>query len=248
MGDIALLKDAIQMETVFNCFKEFVAHFSKEEKEFAAHINQDDCQQYAFDMLLPIYKVCEGFAGKVVPDNLKQLAQEVCDRIRKAIGMENFALVYSNIRTNLKVRREKRKREEKVMAVTKPVQHAKRKLQVAAKNRAHKKRKIMTMKTKMGSRTTTELTSSTGFAVDIDERTGHRNRGDDAWTEFCGFCRGCSFVILSLSEYQITWSYCEPYTRGYVPLGRVSGLDHNRRNESSARSFALVLFLKLRLE
>ncbi|KAJ6298901.1 hypothetical protein OIU76_019961 [Salix suchowensis] len=150
MGDIALLKDAIQMETVFNCFKEFVAHFSKEEKEFAAHINQDDCQQYAFDMLLPIYKVCEGFAGKVVPDNLKQLAQEVCDRIRKVIGMENFALVYSNIRTNLKVRREKRKREEKVMAVTKPVQHAKRKLQVAAKNRAHKKRKIMTMKTKMG--------------------------------------------------------------------------------------------------
>ncbi|KAJ6298902.1 hypothetical protein OIU76_019962 [Salix suchowensis] len=24
-------------------------------------------------------------------------------------------------------------------------------------------------------------------------------RGDDAWTEFCGFCPGCSFVILSLS-------------------------------------------------
>ena len=86
----------------------------------------------------------------VFPDNLKQLAQEVCDRIRKVIGMENFVLVYSNIRTNLKVRREKRKREEKVMAVTNPVQHAKRKLQVAAKNRAHKKRKIMTMKTKMG--------------------------------------------------------------------------------------------------
>ncbi|XP_011045607.1 PREDICTED: U3 small nucleolar RNA-associated protein 20-like [Populus euphratica] len=150
MGDIALLKDAIQMKTVFNCFKEFVAHFSKEEKEFAAHINQDDCQHYAYDMLLSLYKVCEGFAGKVVPDNLKQLAQEVCDRIRKVIGMENFVQVYSNIRTNIKVRREKRKREGKVMAVTNPVRHAKRKLQVAAKNRAHKKRKIMTMKMKMG--------------------------------------------------------------------------------------------------
>jgi len=85
-----------------------------------------------------------------LPDNLKQLAQEVCDRIRKVIGMENFVQVYSNIRTNIKVRREKRKREGKVMAVTNPVRHAKRKLQVAAKNRAHKKRKIMTMKMKMG--------------------------------------------------------------------------------------------------
>ncbi|CAK7328417.1 unnamed protein product [Dovyalis caffra] len=146
MGEIALQKDAIQMETVFNCFKEFVAHFSKEEKEFAAQINQDDFQHYAFDMLLPLYKVCEEFAGKVIQDNLKQLAQEVRDSIQKVVGVENFVKIYSKVRTNLKVRREKRKREQKVMVVTNPMRHAKRKLQVAAKNRAHKKRKIMTMK------------------------------------------------------------------------------------------------------
>jgi len=31
-----------------------------------AQISQDDCLHYAHVILLPLYKVCEGFAGKVV--------------------------------------------------------------------------------------------------------------------------------------------------------------------------------------
>lgn len=79
-------------------------------------------------------------------DELRQLAHEVCGSVRSALGIQNFVQVYSDIRRNMKARREKRKREEKVMAVVNPVRNARRKLRIAAKHRAHKKRKIMTMK------------------------------------------------------------------------------------------------------
>ncbi|KAK4388003.1 Small subunit processome component 20 [Sesamum angolense] len=78
--------------------------------------------------------------------DLKQLAQEVSESIRDIIGMQNFVQVYSQIRKNLKVKRDKRKQQEKIMAVVNPTRNAKRKLRIAAKHRAHKKRKIMTMK------------------------------------------------------------------------------------------------------
>ncbi|KAK9274446.1 hypothetical protein L1049_021693 [Liquidambar formosana] len=127
----------------------------------AIQIGQADCQHYAIQMLLPLYKVCEGFAGKVIPvqsdnlqfwallsipDDVKQLAQEVCENIRNTLGIQNFVQVYSQIRKNLKAKRDKRKQEEKLMAVVNPVRNAKRKLRIAAKHRVNKKRKIMTMK------------------------------------------------------------------------------------------------------
>ncbi|KAL0287544.1 UNVERIFIED_CONTAM: Small subunit processome component 20 [Sesamum calycinum] len=106
----------------------------------------DDLHNYAYLLLLPLYRVIEGYTGKVVSDDLKQLAQEVSESIRDIIGMQNFVQVYSQIRKNLKVKRDKRKQEEKIMAVVNPTRNAKRKLRIAAKHRAHKKRKIMTMK------------------------------------------------------------------------------------------------------
>ncbi|KAI4344960.1 hypothetical protein L6164_012132 [Bauhinia variegata] len=135
MGKIALQMDAIQMGIVFNSFQNIVSQISK-----------DDCMYYASEILLPLYKVCEGYAGKVIADKLKQLAEDTCRKIEKILGTQNFVKTYNLIRTKLKAKRDKRKQEEKIMAVINPVRNAKRKLRISAKHRANKKRKIMTMK------------------------------------------------------------------------------------------------------
>lgn len=79
-------------------------------------------------------------------DDVKQLAQDVCESIQSIMGTQNFVQVYSQVRKQLKAKRDKRKQEEKLMAVINPMRNAKRKLRVAAKNRANKKRKVMTLK------------------------------------------------------------------------------------------------------
>ncbi|XP_040994151.1 small subunit processome component 20 homolog [Juglans microcarpa x Juglans regia] len=135
MGKIALQMEAVQMKIIFNCFS-----------KISSQISRDDCLHYVPEILLPLYKVCEGFSGKVIPDDIKQLAEEVRETIKNTIGIQNFVQVYSEIRKNLKVKRDKRKQEEKVMAVVNTMRNAKRKLRIAAKHRANKKRKIMTMK------------------------------------------------------------------------------------------------------
>ncbi|KAJ1406610.1 hypothetical protein SESBI_24968 [Sesbania bispinosa] len=135
MGKIALKMDAIQMGIVFNSFGNIMSQISK-----------DDCLHYAHVVLLPLYKVCEGFAGKVIADNIKKLAEDTCGKIENILGTQNFVEVYNVIRKNLKLKRNKRKQEEKLMAVINPVRNVKRKLRITAKNRANKKRKIMTIK------------------------------------------------------------------------------------------------------
>lgn len=135
MGKVAMQKENIQMKIVFNCFR-----------MVSAQIGCEGCNAYAIHMLLPLYKVCEGFAGKVIDDEIKQLAEEVRDNIRDVLGVDDFVRVYNLIRKNLKGKRDKRKHEQKLVAVINPMRHAKRKLQIAAKHRAHKKRKIMAMK------------------------------------------------------------------------------------------------------
>lgn len=135
MGKIALKMEDVQMKVVINSFR-----------TITSQIGSEDCQHFAFDMLLPLYKVCEGFAGKVISDDVKQLAEEVRESIRDALGIQNFVQVYSQIRNKLKAKRDERKQEEKLMAVINPIRNAKRKLRVAEKHRYHKKRKIMAMK------------------------------------------------------------------------------------------------------
>ncbi|XP_020868571.1 small subunit processome component 20 homolog [Arabidopsis lyrata subsp. lyrata] len=136
MGKLALDMDSLQMGIVFNVYK-----------AFASQLNQEDCLLYAFRILLPLYKVCQGFTGKVIPDELKQLAEEVRDSIRdKSLGSQMFVQVYSEIKKSLEAKREKRKREDKLMAVINPERNAKRKLKLAAKNKANKKRRIMSNK------------------------------------------------------------------------------------------------------
>ncbi|XP_059666315.1 uncharacterized protein LOC132312087 [Cornus florida] len=144
MGKIALQGEAMQMKIVFDSFRSVSSRIIDLKGESQTCDNES--RHYAYQMLLPLYKVCEGFAGKVIPDDVKQLAQEVCESIKKTMGMHNFVQVYSEIRKTLKAKRDKRKQEQKVMAVINPMRHAKRKLRIAAKHQANKKRKIMTMK------------------------------------------------------------------------------------------------------
>uniref|UniRef100_A0A1J3F7J7 U3 small nucleolar RNA-associated protein 20 n=2 Tax=Noccaea caerulescens TaxID=107243 RepID=A0A1J3F7J7_NOCCA len=136
MGKLAFDVDSLQMRIVFNVYK-----------EFASRLNQEECRLYAFRILLPLYKVCEGYTGKVISDELKQLAEEVRDSIRdKSLGVQMFVQVYSDIKKSLEAKRYKRKREEKLMAVVNPERNAKRKLKLASKNKANKKRKILSNK------------------------------------------------------------------------------------------------------
>ncbi|OMO88554.1 Down-regulated-in-metastasis protein [Corchorus olitorius] len=135
LGKLALQMEAIQMRIVFNTFQGILPE-----------ISQDDSRHYASQMILPLYKVCEGFAGKIITDDLKQLAQEVLDSIRNTLGSQDFGQVYNEIKKRLKSKRDKRKREEKRIAVINPERNAKRKLRIAAKHRANKKRKIMAMR------------------------------------------------------------------------------------------------------
>ncbi|CAN6915531.1 unnamed protein product [Brassica oleracea] len=136
LGKVALDTESVQMKIVFNVYK-----------AFTSQMNQEDCRLYAFKILLPLYKVCEGFTGKIISDESKQLAEEVRDSIRdNTLGNQLFVEVYSEIRKSLRNKREKRKREEKTMAVVNPERNAKRKLRLASKNKANKRRRMTSMK------------------------------------------------------------------------------------------------------
>ncbi|KAI3837631.1 hypothetical protein MKX03_029756 [Papaver bracteatum] len=135
IGKVALQMDDMQMKIVFNSFS-----------MISIEIGKEGCQQHAYDMLLPLYKVSEGFAGRVITDDLKQMAADVLKKIKDIIGDDSYVRVCNEIRKNLKAKRDKRKNIEKVMAVVNPMRNAKRKLRVNAKHRANKKRKIMKMK------------------------------------------------------------------------------------------------------
>ncbi|WOG89602.1 hypothetical protein DCAR_0208840 [Daucus carota subsp. sativus] len=145
LGKIGLQMEAIQMKIVFNTFRS-VSPKIFDANEHLGKVVEENNQNYAYHILLPLYKVCEGFAGKVIPEDVKQLAQEVCESIQSTMGTHNFVQVYSQVRKQLKAKRDKRKQEEKLMAVVNPMRNAKRKLRVAAKHRANKKRKVMTLR------------------------------------------------------------------------------------------------------
>ncbi|KAL0660116.1 hypothetical protein Bca4012_080701 [Brassica carinata] len=136
LGKVALDTESVQMKIVFNVYK-----------AFTSQMNQEECRLYAYKILLPLYKVCEGFTGKIISDESKQLAEEVRDSIRdNTLGNQLFVEVYSEIRKSLRNKREKRKREEKTMAVVNPERNAKRKLRLASKNKANKRRRMTSMK------------------------------------------------------------------------------------------------------
>ncbi|GJX79607.1 small subunit processome component 20 homolog isoform X1 [Tanacetum coccineum] len=135
----------LQMGIVFECFRK-ISPKILDNNEAMDMVDQNDGQTFAYQMLLPLYKVSEGFAGKVISDDVKQNAQKVRDSIRDVIGVQNFVQVYNSIRKTLKAKRDMRSKDKKTTAAVNPMGNAKRKLRIAAKHKANKKRKIMTMK------------------------------------------------------------------------------------------------------
>ncbi|KAG9136707.1 hypothetical protein Leryth_004489 [Lithospermum erythrorhizon] len=145
LGKISLQMEPIQMKAVFNLFKLILPKLFHG-SNIVSPIIEDDRHNHAYQILLPLYKVCEGYAGKIISDDVKQLAEDAWQCMTKTIGHENFSKVHKQIRKDLRGKREKRKLGEKIGAVVDPMGNAKRKLRLAVKNRAYKKRKIMTMK------------------------------------------------------------------------------------------------------
>ncbi|PKA51950.1 hypothetical protein AXF42_Ash008179 [Apostasia shenzhenica] len=137
---IATATEDDQMKIIFNCLR-----------TIASQIDTEGFRAYAAHMLIPLYKVCEGFTGKVITDEIKQLAEEVLNSIRDLLGVDFFIRVYNEIRKKLKGKRDRRRQQQRLIAAVNPMLHAKRKLRAAAKHRAHKRRKIEAMK--MGRRT-----------------------------------------------------------------------------------------------
>ncbi|XP_047333762.1 small subunit processome component 20 homolog [Impatiens glandulifera] len=145
MGNVAIQMESIQMKIVFNIFT-LLAKKITSQNNVSADTTEHEKQSYVYQLLLPIYKVCEGFSGRAIQDEIKLMAQESLESIRDTLGMHNFVQVYNVIRKDLKENRDKRKREEKLMAVVNPMRNAKRKLRLAAKSKANKKRKVTSLK------------------------------------------------------------------------------------------------------
>ncbi|KAK1435340.1 hypothetical protein QVD17_01101 [Tagetes erecta] len=145
MGKILLNMEEDQMNIVFISFAN-ISPTILDKNEVTEKADQKDGQTLAHHVLLPLYKICEGFAGKVLSDEVKEFAKNVRSSIQGAIGAQNFIRIDNSIRKTLKAKRDKRKQGQKVMAVVNPERNAKRKLRIAAKHKRNKKRKIMTMK------------------------------------------------------------------------------------------------------
>nr|CAB3473394.1 unnamed protein product [Digitaria exilis] len=124
-----------QIKIVFNCFR-----------MISSALGPEESLTYADHFLAPLYKVSEGFAGKVVSDEVKQLAEGVQGKLRELIGPEKFVGVYRGIQKGLKHKRDSRKQAQKIIAAVDPERHAKRKKRISDKHREHKRRKIMAMK------------------------------------------------------------------------------------------------------
>lgn len=135
MAKIAMQMQDTQMKIVFNCFS-----------MISSALGSNESLIYADHLLTPLYKVSEGFSGKVISDEAKQLAEGVQNKLRDLIGADNFAKVYNRVRMSLKQKRDGRKRAQKLIAAVDPVRHAKRKQRIAVKHREHKRRKMTAMK------------------------------------------------------------------------------------------------------
>lgn len=57
------------MRSIFNCFKSISPKLLSQ-KESSTPLMEDDLQNYAYQMLLPLYKISQGYAGKPISGKL----------------------------------------------------------------------------------------------------------------------------------------------------------------------------------
>lgn len=107
-------------------------------------------QPYLRSILVPLFKITEGSAAKLVQVELKALGDEVLSGLRELLGVNEFVQVYNNVRQRVKDVREKRKRAQKLNVLVDPERNAKRKIRLNQKRQAQKKRKIIDSKRQRG--------------------------------------------------------------------------------------------------
>ncbi|KAL3687831.1 hypothetical protein R1sor_014140 [Riccia sorocarpa] len=105
---------------------------------------------YVKYMLFPLYKLTEGSAAKVVPEDIKNLGIEVLNKLREVLGASTFVNAYNAVREKVKESRDKRKIAQKISVLVDPERNAKRKLHKSAKRHMQKKRKIVHEKRSRG--------------------------------------------------------------------------------------------------
>ncbi|OWM83689.1 hypothetical protein CDL15_Pgr004119 [Punica granatum] len=135
------------------------------QRKFAAHEICDVVTQVQESMVtsqvepIPVKSLCliqinylyrSSKFAKDMPGRLYLLAQEISESLRSTFGIENNVRVHAQTRKEFNDERDNTKRDEKLMAVVDPARNTKRKLRIAAKNCANKRRKIMSMKMQRG--------------------------------------------------------------------------------------------------
>ncbi|BBN08979.1 U3 small nucleolar RNA-associated protein 20 [Marchantia polymorpha subsp. ruderalis] len=116
----------------------------------AAKLDVAEVERYLPSMLVPLYKLTEGSASKVVPEDVKSLGSEVLNQLREVVGTGKFVNVYNSVRESVKENRDKRKTAQKISVLVDPERNAKRKIKMSAKRQAQKKRKVIHAKRLMG--------------------------------------------------------------------------------------------------
>lgn len=132
---LAFQLEDTRMKAIFSCIQ-----------IFSSHVGPSASHEYAVELLQPLYKACEGYAGKVISDDAKHFAEETRNTIQSVMGTESFLQTYNLIRKNLNAKRDRKRENMKRLPVVNPILHAKRKLRLAEKHRAHKRRKMMKFK------------------------------------------------------------------------------------------------------
>ncbi|KAG6556135.1 hypothetical protein Mapa_002076 [Marchantia paleacea] len=116
----------------------------------ASKLDVTEVERHLPSMLVPLYKLTEGSASKVVPEDVKSLGSEVLNQLRGILGTGKFVNAYNSVREWVKQNRDKRKTAKKISVLVDPERNAKRKIKMSGKRQAQKKRKVIHAKRLMG--------------------------------------------------------------------------------------------------
>lgn len=139
LGKVALKVRGVQTKSIFEWYK-----------AISLQMGHEGVQSHGATILLPLYKITEGFAGKVISGDLKLLADDVLCHMKDIMGVESFVQAYNLVRQKVKATRDKRKKIEKIAAIVNPMRHAQKKMKLTGKRQAQKKKKILKNKIRRG--------------------------------------------------------------------------------------------------
>eukprot|EP00897_Mesotaenium_endlicherianum_P002352 jgi/Mesen1/2144/ME000152S01235 len=139
MSKVALRVQSVQASAVLRWFA-----------AMSSRLGAQHMAPYVPLVLVPIFRIVEGVAGKTVPEDLKQLGEEVMAHIREAVGVSTFVHMYNAARRDVRAQRETRKTAEKISALVDPERSAQKKRRLTEKRQATKRKKVEAYKRHRG--------------------------------------------------------------------------------------------------